>query len=356
MKDIIRYIALPAFIGIAVGAGVIAFTREDNAPANNPGYATAVRAAQPAVVNIYSTTIKGPPLCERPRLQQRYKDWCETLRQEGNGERSSSLGSGVIVRSDGYILTNRHVVAGADEVLVAFHTGQATRATLVGADPETDLAVIKVEASSLPAINTGSVSDVQVGDVALAIGNPFGFGQTVSAGIISAKGRMGITPSPYSDFLQTDAAINPGNSGGALINASGQLIGINTLIFSQSGNSAGIGFAIPVETAMDVLQDLLDDGEVTRGWLGIDISASPMLSNGTGLRINGVLTGGPAYQAGIREGDLLLSVAGNAAANVTQVSQQIAGADPGSQLALTVLRDRQELALTAITSARPTTR
>ncbi len=347
MQNIIRYIAIPGIIGALVGLAVIFLARDTTT--GNPGYASAVRQAQPAVVNIYTTSITQPAICDIPR----FRDWCENFQQRGGGRRSSSLGSGVIVREDGYIITNNHVVANADEVLVAFHNGQATTATLVGSDPETDLAVIKVAASDLPAIRTGKVTAVEVGDVALAIGNPFGFGQTVSAGIISAKGRMGITPSPYSDFLQTDAAINPGNSGGALINTQGELIGINTLIFSRSGGSSGIGFAIPVETALAVLEDLLDDGLVRRGWLGIELGAS--LPTGQGLRVNRVLQGGPAYRAGLRSGDLLLAVDGEPSTNATQASQQIAAADPGSQVVLNISRNNESLDLTATTALRPQT-
>lgn len=345
MQNIIRYIAIPGAIGALVGLAVILLARDSNT--GNPGYANAVREAQPAVVNIYTTSITQPAICEMPR----FRDWCENFQQRGGGRRSNSLGSGVIVREDGYIITNNHVVANADEVLVAFHNGQATTATLVGSDPETDLAVIKVAASGLPAITAGRVTQVEVGDVALAIGNPFGFGQTVSAGIISAKGRMGITPSPYSDFLQTDAAINPGNSGGALINTKGELIGINTLIFSRSGGSSGIGFAIPVETALAVLEDLLDDGLVTRGWLGIELGAP--LPAGNGLRVNRVLVGGPAYRSGLRDGDLLIAVDGERSSNATQASQQIAAVDPGNQVILSISRNEELLDLTATTALRP---
>ena len=348
MQNIIRYIAIPGVFGALVGLAVILLARDNST--GNPGYASAVRKAQPAVVNIYTTSITQPAICEMPR----FRDWCENFRQRGGGRRSSSLGSGVIVREDGYIITNNHVVANADEVLVAFHNGQATTATLVGSDPETDLAVIKVAASGLPAINAGRVTQVEVGDVALAIGNPFGFGQTVSAGIISAKGRMGITPSPYSDFLQTDAAINPGNSGGALINTKGELIGINTLIFSRSGSSSGIGFAIPVETALAVLEDLLDDGLVTRGWLGIELGAPlPVGLAGNGLRVNRVLRGGPAYRAGLRDGDLLIAVDGERSSNATQASQQIAAVDPGNPVVLSISRNEESLDLTATTALRP---
>lgn len=347
MQNIIRYVAIPGVVGALVGLAVILLARDSNT--GNPGYASAVRQAQPAVVNIYTTSITQPAICDIPR----FRDWCENFQQRGGGRRSSSLGSGVIVREDGYIITNNHVVANADEVLVAFHNGQATTATLVGSDPETDLAVIKVAANGLPAISAGRVTNVEVGDVALAIGNPFGFGQTVSAGIISAKGRMGITPSPYSDFLQTDAAINPGNSGGALINTKGELIGINTLIFSRSGGSSGIGFAIPVETALAVLEDLLDDGLVTRGWLGIELGAA--LPANQGLRVNRVLRGGPAHRAGLREGDVLLAVDGEPSTNATQASQQIAAADPGTNLVLRVRRQDAELDLTATATLRPKT-
>ncbi len=350
MGNLGRYVLLPALIGGLVGLAIIAWFARSSAM---PGYAEAVRQATPSVVNIYTSAVIRPPFCSIPR----YRDWCESYLKRNGNRRSSSLGSGVIVGADGYILTNYHVVANADEVLVAFHTGQATAATLVGGDAETDLAVIKVAAKDLPAIALGSAENTRVGDIALAIGNPFGFGQTVSAGIISAKGRAGLTASPYSDFLQTDAAINPGNSGGALVDTKGQLIGINTLIFSRSGGSEGIGFAIPVETAMSVKQQLVTHGKVVRGWLGIDLES--VVVNGInadsrpGLRINRLLRDGPAAAAGLRVGDVILSINSEPVSSAVMVSQQIAQTAPGTQLELDLIRGDQQLTLRAQTVVRP---
>lgn len=346
MRDLMRFVLIPALIGAAIGLGVWQLLSQEPP---RPGFADAVRSAAPAVVNIYTTQRVRPAACERPEFQA----WCERMGLADSSRVQSSLGSGVIVSSDGFILTNHHVVADADEVLVAFHNGQATTANIIGTDLETDLAVIKVQASGLTAIPVGDSETTQVGDVALAIGNPFGLGQTVSAGIISAKGRMGITASPYSDFLQTDAAINLGNSGGALINAGGELIGINTLIFSRSGGSEGIGFAIPTNIAMGVLEQLVASGEVVRGWLGMELSSNLQAGNGRGLRVNAVLYGGPAHAAGLRVGDALLAVDGIATATSVAVSQQIADAAPGQSVALTVERNGETQTVHAVTVARP---
>jgi serine protease DegS len=265
----------------------------------------------------------------------------------------SSLGSGVVVRADGHILTNNHVIAGADEILVAFSNGQATTASVIGSDPETDLAVIKVEANGLHPIALGNSEAVEVGDVALAIGNPFGIGQTVSSGIISAKGRTGISLSPYDDFIQTDAAINPGNSGCALIDAAGNLIGINTMIFSRSGGSEGIGFAIPSQLAMSVLGEIVETGRVTRGWLGIELSSTPTAGMAVGLEVTRVLQRGPADQAGLRVGDLIVAIDEQPAVSSAVVSRLIAHAAPGASIELDILRGEQAITVTARSGERP---
>ncbi len=350
MREMIRYILLPALVGGLVGLAVMLATR--TAPGGNgvnPGYAPAVKRAAPAVVNIYSTKLLTPPICQLPR----FKEWCDRFSGGERAHMQSSLGSGVIVRDDGYILTNNHVVAGADEILVAFNNGQATTATVVGSDAETDLAVIKVAAGSLNAITIGSSTNVQVGDVALAIGNPFGIGQTVSSGIISAKGRTGISASPYDDFIQTDAAINPGNSGGALIDAHGNLIGINTLIFSRSGGSEGIGFAIPVQLAMSVLNEIVETGHVTRGWLGIELSSTPESAMAGGLTVTRVLARGPADLAGLEVGDRILAINDEPAVSSAAVSRRIADALPGSPITLDVARGDGRIRLTARSGERP---
>lgn len=349
MRDLFRFVLLPAAIGILVGLALLGFRSQ---PQPRSGYATAVRSAAPAVVNIYTSQRSRPRICSRPE----YQALCKRLDGSNNQRVQSSLGSGVIVSSDGYILTNNHVVANADEVLVAFHNGQATTATIIGTDLETDLALIRVQASGLATIPVGSSAAVAVGDIALAIGNPFGLGQTVSAGIVSAKGRIGITDSPYADFLQTDAAINLGNSGGALVDSAGRLIGINTLIFSRSGGSEGIGFAIPVDLALDVMQKLAASGAVIRGWLGIELAPTPSAGEAVGLRIVRLLTDGPADRAGMRVGDVLTAVAGIPSQASSVVSQQIANVVPGSELALDVLRDGELLRLVAVAVERPALR
>jgi serine protease DegS len=301
------------------------------------------------VVNIYSSKVLTPPICELPRFQE----WCDRFSGPEENHMQSSLGSGVIVHEDGYILTNNHVIAGADEILVAFNNGQATTATVVGNDPETDLAVIQVEATGLNPIPIGASGAVEVGDVALAIGNPFGIGQTVSSGIISAKGRTGISPSPYDDFIQTDAAINPGNSGGALIDATGNLIGVNTLIFSRSGGSEGIGFAIPAQLAMSVLGEIIETGRVTRGWLGVELASTPATGMAVGLEVTRVLQAGPADEAGLQVGDLIVAINQHPAVSSAVVSRQIAHATPGSAIQLDILRGESQLSVTARSGERP---
>ncbi|MBK79713.1 MAG: 2-alkenal reductase [Gammaproteobacteria bacterium] len=348
MRELLRYVLLPALVGGLVGLGVMLATKP-GAPAPKPGYAQAVKRAAPAVVNIYSSKLLTPPICQLPR----FKEWCDRFTGGEQNHMQSSLGSGVIVREDGYILTNNHVIAGADEILVSFNNGQATTATVIGSDPETDLAVIKVEARGLRPIDIGESAAVEVGDVALAIGNPFGIGQTVSSGIISAKGRTGISPSPYDDFIQTDAAINPGNSGGALIDAAGHLIGVNTLIFSRSGGSEGIGFAIPAQLAMSVLNEIVETGRVTRGWLGVELASTPAPGMAVGLEVTRVLARGPADQAGLRTGDLIVAINEQPAVSSSVVSRLIAHAAPGSDIQLDILRGEEAITVTARSGERP---
>ncbi len=351
MRELIRYVLVPALVGGSVGLVIMSVAYFNNAShgGGKPGYASAVRKAAPAVVNIYSAKVIKPPICQQPR----FREWCNRFAGNGRSQMQSSLGSGVIVREAGYILTNNHVIDGADEILVAFADGQATTATLAGNDPETDLAVIKVAARGLTPITPADPATTEVGDIALAIGNPFGIGQTVSAGIISAKGRAGISRSPYDDFIQTDAAINPGNSGGALIDANGDLIGINSLIFSRSGGSEGIGFAIPAQLAIAILDEIVETGRVTRGWLGVELTNSPPQGSGVGLEVTTIIRLGPAHKAGLQVGDLILSVNEQPAVSSAVVSRQIAHADPGSAIEMNILRRGQQIAVTAISGVRP---
>jgi serine protease DegS len=246
-------------------------------------YATAVEAAAPAVVNIFTTKVvtqRVQPLFDDPLLQHFFGDRLAVPRKR----LETSLGSGVVVSPQGYILTNHHVIVDADEILLAFPDGRTATATLVGSDPDTDLAILKVSLSGLPAITLGRSADLRVGDVVLAIGNPYGVGQTVTQGIVSAVGRTQLGINSIEDFIQTDAAINPGNSGGALVDAYGRLVGINTAIFSRSGGSQGIGFAIPVDLAKGVMRQIIETGHVTRRWLGIELQdMTPTLAESFGL-------------------------------------------------------------------------
>ncbi len=346
----IRYLLIPTMIGLIVGLAALLVNVLDNAHPAPPSFADAVSNAAPAVVNIYSSVIvteRLHPLCELPL----YRDLCQNVPRT-NRRMQSSLGSGVVVSEDGYILTNNHVINGASEIQVDFpDSAISLTAMLVGTDPETDLAVIKVDATGLKAINIGSSDVIRVGDTVLAIGNPFGIGQTVSMGIISAKGRTGFTASPYTDFLQTDAAINPGNSGGALIDSQGRLLGINSLIYSRTGSFQGISFAIPVEIALDVVKQIVSEGEVIRGWLGIE--ARPAQGNQTGLVVTKVTPGGPAEVAGLHRSDRIVSINKRPVISPRVVTQQIALTEPGTPVSLSVMRNGQKLELWATSGIRP---
>ncbi|MCW8829523.1 MAG: Do family serine endopeptidase [Gammaproteobacteria bacterium] len=322
-------------------------------------YAEAVDIAAPAVVNIHSskTVIQSSPLFDDPLFRRFFGD------QFGLGPRErqeASLGSGVIVSQQGYILTNNHVIDGAEEIQIALHDGRTTDATVVGSDAEADLAVLKVELNNLPVITLGDSNGLRVGDVVLAIGNPFGVGQTVTQGIISATGRSELGINTFENFIQTDAAINPGNSGGALITARGELIGINTAIFSQSGGSEGIGFAIPVSLAKVSMAQIIEKGYVSRGWLGVEIQAlSPELAVSFGLKgekgviIAGILRNGPADQAGLEPGDIILQLNGQNIENVHSALNAIAQTPPGDSIAVTGVRNKKPLQLEVVVAERP---
>ena len=347
MPAIIRYVLVPAVVGASLGLAVTLVLFFYDKSTDKPGYASAVRQAAPSVVNIYSSKILEPAVCQQPW----FRDWCERFVGVDPEQLQTSLGSGVIAHQDGYVLTNYHVIAGADEVFVMFANGQSTRATLIGADPETDLAVVQVPIAGLTPIQIGDSDAVEVGDLTLAIGNPFGIGQTVSAGIVSAKGRAGISASLYDDFIQTDAAINPGNSGGALIDTEGALIGINTLIFSPSGGSQGIGFALPSRLVVAILEEIIATGKVTRGWLGITLN--PPLLESPGLLVTGVAAGSPANLAGIEPGDEVIAVNGTAASSLIQISRLIAQTAPGGEIVMTLQRQDQRLDVIAVAAERP---
>src|SRR2546426_5058929 len=321
-------------------------------------YHDAVQRATPSVVNIFtSKEIRSPrhPLLNDPIFRRFFGD-----QLPDEAQRAASLGSGVIVSSSGYVLTNHHVVEAADEIEVALADGKKLLAKVVGNDPETDLAVLRLDAQNLPAIGFGSSDALRVGDVVLAIGNPFGVGQTVTSGIVSALGRTGLGINTFENFIQTDAAINPGNSGGALVDAAGNLIGINTAIFSRSGGSMGIGFAIPVSTAKMVLEQIVRSGSVTRGWIGVEVqeitppvAESFKLGGTRGALIAGVLRGGPADKAGIKPGDVLLEVQGKPVADPAAMLNLIAALAPGSAATMKVKRQGQDMDASVTVGRRP---
>ncbi len=321
-------------------------------------YADAVDAAAPAVVNVYTTKIvteRANPLYRDPIFRYFFGDQLAPRQRL-----ETSLGSGVIVSNQGYILTNNHVIEGAADIQVALRDGRSIEATLVGTDSDTDLAVLKIDMQALPAITFGSSENLRVGDVVLAIGNPFGFGQTVTIGITSATGRNRVGISTFENFIQTDAAINPGNSGGALINAHGQLVGINTAIVSRSGGSQGIGFAIPVDLAKEVMSQIIETGHVVRGWLGVEgQDITPQLAESFGLQgvrgviIAGVQRNGPAGRAGLRPGDILTHINGQPAIDSKTSMGLIAGFAPATRITLRILRAGLEMELKAVVAERP---
>lgn len=321
-------------------------------------YASASAKAQPAVVNIYtSKQVKVPvhPLLNDPLFRRFFGERLPYATQ-----RASSLGSGVIISAEGYIVTNNHVVESADEIEVALSDGRTTSAQVIGSDPESDLAVIRVTLPKLPVAVLGNSESLQVGDVVLAIGNPFGVGQTVTMGIISALARAQTEVNPFESFIQTDAAINPGNSGGALIDASGNLIGINTAIYSKTGASHGIGFAIPVNAVKQVMEQIIRNGAVTRGWLGVemqnvtpDIAASFKLPVKKGVIVAGVVRNGPAHRAGMLPGDVLIEIAGKPVSDSVTAINQIAAIEPGQQTSMVVVRQGQAQSLQVVVGKRP---
>ena len=290
--------------------------------------------------------------------------WFRFFFGEPGEEAQTGLGSGVIVSASGYLLTNNHVVEGADDIEVILIDGRRSRAKVIGTDPDSDLAVLKIELNKLPVIVLGNSEQAQVGDQVLAIGNPFGVGQTVTSGIVSALGRNQLGINTFENFIQTDAAINPGNSGGALVDANGNLLGINTAIYSKSGGNMGIGFAIPVATAKQVLESIVREGQVTRGWIGVEPNElSPELAETFGIRTNrgeisgviitGVLQNGPAANAGIRPGDVIVQVAGQTVRNVPELLSRVAGLKPGEAAPFEILRQDQKLQINVSPGVRP---
>lgn len=334
------------------------------APAVGPGGRPAgslsqpARLASPAVVSINtSKRLSQHPSSPDP--------WFKFFHGDQDEQNPAGLGSGVIVSAEGHILTNNHVIEDADDIEVVLSDGRKTQAKVIGTDPETDLALLKINLPKLPVIVLGHIQDMQVGDLVLAIGNPFGVGQTVTSGIVSALGRSQLGINTFENFIQTDAAINPGNSGGALVDVNGRLMGINTAIYSRSGGNMGIGFAIPISTAQQVMQDLLQNGKVIRGWIGVepqDLSAElaesfQLPTSNTdwtgGVVITGVLKNGPAAAAGIRPGDVILEVAKQPVRNVAELLTHVANLKPGTPAEVQVWRRQGQVQLRLTPAERP---
>jgi serine protease DegQ len=321
-------------------------------------YSDAVRRALPAVVNIFTTQeIQRPrhPFMDDPLFRYFFGDQLESGPQQREG-----LGSGVIVSEQGYILTNHHVIESVDHIEVALADARKLPARVVGTDPETDLAVLKVDAKKLPSITFGAAEQLRVGDVVLAIGNPFGIGQTVTFGIVSGLGRSHLGITVFENFIQTDAAINPGNSGGALVDAAGNLVGINTAIYSQTGGSMGIGYAIPVSTARQVMEQIIRHGSVTRGWIGVgvqditrEIAEALGYPAGSGVLVTQVERGGPAEKGGLRAGDVLREINGRPVTDSIGMLNQIASLQPGEAARLKVRRQQSEREFTVVIGRRP---
>jgi len=326
--------------------------------ATTASFSDAARKAMPAVVNIYtSQEVKraSNPFMDDPLFRYFFGE-----QPDAGPQRREGLGSGVIVSEQGYVLTNHHVVASVDQIEVALADARKVPARVVGSDPETDLAVLKIELPKLPAITLARADHLRVGDFVLAIGNPFGIGQTVTLGIVSGLGRSHLGITTFENFIQTDAAINPGNSGGALVDSSGRLVGINTAIYSQTGGSMGIGYAIPISTARQVMEQIIQKGSVTRGWIGVgvqdvtkEIAESFKLPATGGVLITQVERGGPADKGGVKLGDVLLAVNGKPVADTTAMLNSIAMLQPGEVARLKVSRNRAESELTVSIGRRP---
>ncbi len=343
---------------------VVTITKEAPATAEtvktDSSYRDAAKLAKPAVVNIFTSQAvkqnRRMPLND-PQFRRFFGD------REGDSDgsaKTSSLGSGVLASPEGYIITNNHVVASADEIQVALADGRRATARLIGGDPETDLAVIKIDLADLPAIQFADLEKAAIGDVVLAIGNPFGVGQTVTMGIISALGRSELGINTFENFIQTDAAINPGNSGGALIDIQGNLLGINTAIYSKTGGSLGIGFAIPVTTVKQVMEAIIKDGSVTRGWLGVEVqdvspemAASFRLESTNGALIAGVVRNGPAAKSGMRPGDILVQIDGKAITSSSQMLDLISALAPERVTPMVVMRQGAAVQIETTVGKRP---
>ena len=351
----------PDLLGQASRATVdVVTTREAPvAPARAvASYSEAAKKAMPTVVNIYTT--KEVKIARHPFMDDPVFRYFFGEQFDAQTRRSSSLGSGVIVSDKGYILTNQHVVEAADEIEVALADTRRAKARVVGSDPDTDLAVIKVDLKNLPAVTFAQSEQARVGDIVLAIGNPFGVGQTVTSGIISALGRSHLGINTFENFIQTDAAINPGNSGGALVDVNGNLIGINSAIYTRSGGSQGIGFAIPSSIARQVMEQIIETGTVTRGWVGIgvqdltvELAETLKLPKIAGALVTEVVSASPADQAGIKPGDVLVGVEGKPVTDYQSTLNLIAALQPGKTATLKVVRESKEVEIRVNVGKRP---
>jgi Do/DeqQ family serine protease len=332
----------------------------DSNASHAPGsYAGAVSVAAPAVVNIHTTkraTVSRLPLPPDPVLRKFF----EQMPGFNQTQQTTSLGSGVVVSAKGHVLTNLHVIEGADEIVVALTDGRQAVAKVLGVDADSDLAVLQVEMSQLPVLGFASLDPPKIGDVVLAIGNPFGVGQTITMGIVSALGREGLGINTYENFIQTDAAINPGNSGGALVDTLGRLVGINTAIYSRSGGSLGIGFAIPAVAAQKVLSEIVTFGFVKRGWLGIepqdmtaDLARAFGLERVRGVIIAGIMRDGPGAKGGLKVGDIVQTLAGQPVNDTQRLMARIAANAPGETIELGIYRNGRTQTLTLTLGQRP---
>jgi serine protease DegS len=380
LRPVLSYLAQAIVLGLAIAFLVTYFWPEIarrevptveirqttpaavNRPANGPSsYAAAVDKASSAVVNINTAkvvTVRPHPFFDDPVFRQFFGGADDLITPRKRVE--TSLGSGVIMSEQGFILTNHHVIQGADAIQVALQDGRLAQAKLVGSDPDTDVAVLKIDLKKLPVITLGHSDNLRVGDVVLAIGNPFGVGQTVTMGIVSATGRNKLGINTFENFIQTDAAINPGNSGGALVDAEGNLVGINTAMFSRSGGYQGIGFAIPTSLAEDVMKEILQHGRPVRGWLGVEAQAiTPQIARALelddtqGVVVVGVVRNGPAHRAGMQPGDVIVAIDGKKIAEARQALLAISSRKPGNRVKLEVLRNGKPLMLEATAIERP---
>ncbi|MCH8078890.1 MAG: trypsin-like peptidase domain-containing protein [Proteobacteria bacterium] len=360
LKQVLTFVAQSIVVGLAAAAVILLLMTGSslfNSTKRADSYHTAIEAAAPAVVNVYSgnTYLEAKnPILQDPLFRRFFGESSQNTKK-----RIDSRGSGVIMDMEGHILTNAHVIQGAEEIFVTLRDGRETTARTIGIDSDTDLAVLQIELENLPVIPIGDSSQLRVGDIVLAIGNPYDFGQTVTQGIVSATGRKRLGITTFDNFIQTDADINPGNSGGALISTSGDLVGINTAIYSTTGGSQGIGLATPINAGIEVMRQLISNGRVVRGWIGIqaqplpsDIAEAMGLMKG-GVLVSAVLQGGPADIAGIYPGDVVTKIQGQEIIDPRQAIDTIAKLAPGSKIEMTIVRGWEEIKINVIIMQRP---